>query len=126
MGGLKTLFVALLIAAPIAGPARADDPLLREFANCAGRLSAQMEHQWLIGDTESETTQKWRASMISVLEALMPTGSGKQVLAWRIDAKMAHASLLTRATFNDDPEDADWAGRQAEMIIAGCNSLILG
>ncbi|WP_413720314.1 hypothetical protein [Silicimonas sp. MF1-12-2] len=125
MGGLKTLLAALAVTATSAAPVRADDDLVRTFATCAGRLSATMEHQWLMGDGEAELTERRRISVIAILDALTPEDRGPEILNWRIEAKMALASLLTRATFNDDSEDAAWAERQAQMMIGSCNSLIL-
>lgn len=126
MGGLKTFLAALALAASLPGPASADDDLLRTIASCAGRLSAQMEHQWLMGDAEADRTEARRGAMLEILSALAPPGDAPSVLSWRIDAKVAHSSLLTRATFNPDPDDSGWARRQADMMIADCNGLILG
>lgn len=125
MGGLKTLLAALVLAAPLAGPARADDGFLRQIASCAGRLSAQMEHQWLLSDPGADLTERRRDAFLDVLEAVRTPDRGTEILAWRIDAKMAQASLLRRGTFNGDAEDALWARRQADMILAGCGALIL-
>lgn len=126
MGGLKTLLAGLALAAPLAGPVSAGVDILWTFATCTGRLSAQMEHQWLISDPSADRTEAQRAAMISLLEATTPPGGGRDVLARRIDAKQAQAVLLTRATFNDDPEDALWARRRAESEIAACVGLLLG
>lgn len=125
MGGLKTLLAALVLAAPLAGPARAGDDLLRTFAQCAGRLSAEMEHSWLMGDG-ADLAEARRNAMVDLLEALIPPDRGRDVLAWRIDAKFAHAALLARATFNDDADDARWARQQAETYAGACNGLVLG
>jgi len=125
MGGLKTYLATFAIAMTLSGPVSADEALLRAFANCAGQMSAEMEHQWLLSDPEADRTEQRRDAVLSVLEAIMPADRGRDVLSWRIDAKMAQAVLLQRGTFNDDPADAAWARRHAETIIAGCNGLIL-
>lgn len=125
MGGLRTNLAALLCAAGSIGPVWAGDDLLRTFAGCAGRLSAQMEHEWLMSDAAAAQTEQRRAAMISLMEAMMPKGRGRDVLNWRIEAKMAQATLLTRSTFNDDEDDAAWAQRRAETMIATCNGLVL-
>ena len=110
----------------LALPATAGDNPLRTFAACAGRLSATMEHQWLLSDPTSDRTAAQRAAMISLIEATMSPEQGRDVLAWRIDAKQAHSVLLTRATFNDDPEDALWARNRAVAQLAACTGLLLG
>ncbi len=123
MSGLKTL-TAALIAAHIASPMVAGTDLTRTFATCAGRLSAEMEHQWLMSDPAANTTASRRDTMLSLLEAVMPPDAGSQALNWRIDAKQAQNVLLTRATFNDDPADALWAHTRAETEIAACTGLL--
>lgn len=125
MGGLKTLFAALSLAAATAGPLRAGQDMHWTFADCAGRLSALMEHQWLMGDPRADQTKAQRAAMIGLMEATMPPHEGREVLARRIEAKQAQAVLLTRATFNRDSADADWALRRAEMQISACVGLLL-
>jgi hypothetical protein len=124
MSRLGTAFAGFALGMS-ALPASAGDDPLRTFASCAGRLSAQVEHQWLMSDPASERTEAQRAAMISLLEAIMPSDAARQVLAWRIDAKQAQAVLLTRATFNDDAGDAAWAARRAEMQVAACTGLLL-
>ncbi|MEM6385268.1 MAG: hypothetical protein AAF718_03425 [Pseudomonadota bacterium] len=98
---------------------------LRTFASCAGRFSATMEHQWLISDPSSDRTEAQRSAMLSLVDAVMRPDQGRDVLIWRIEAKQAHAVLLTRATFNQDRADATWASEQAEMHLAHCTGLLL-
>lgn len=126
MGGLKTLLAALTLAALTPGPVRAGDDLVRTFAHCAGRLSAQMEHAWLTGGAGADLAERRRNAMVELLEAVMPEDRGRDVLAWRIDAKVAQAALLTRATFNADEDDARWAHQRAETLVATCHGLVLG
>ena len=106
----------------VATPATADltDPL-REFATCTGRLSAQMEHEWLLQDNAAEATEAYRATMIELVQAVMEPGQGRSVLQWRVDAKLAHAALLTRATFKED----QWAAVQAQRLVLSCTSLLV-
>lgn len=130
MGIVRTLlFVALVGLLAPATPAPAfqatPDQQLRFFATCAGRLSAQMEHQWMFDGAASEVTMAHRDSVIDILDALMPPDRGRDVLAMRIEAKMAHAALLTRATFNEDTEDAAWAMSTALRLAADCEALLL-
>ncbi|WP_133175920.1 hypothetical protein [Yoonia sediminilitoris] len=98
---------------------------LRTFADCAGRLSAVMEYQWMFDGAASEQTKAQRAAVIELIEAIMPQDAGRQVLHWRITAKQAQSALLTRATFNDDPGDAAWAMQTAERFRAECTSMLL-
>ena len=124
MSKLRTIGFCLLGFLP-AAPAFAHDDPLQTFASCAGRLSAEMEHQWLMSDPATDRTEAQRASMLSLVEAIMTPDQGRDVLTWRIDAKQAHAVLLTRATFNDDADDAAWALNRAEAYLAACTGLLL-
>ncbi|WP_319824264.1 hypothetical protein [Thalassovita sp.] len=131
MGHVKTFFLAALTGgltlAPmcLAQSSPADDQL-RFFATCAGRLSAQMEHQWLFDGQASEQTQRQRAGVIELLEAIIPAGRGHEVLAWRIEAKQAQAVLLTRSTFVTDPRQARLARKLAVRRLGECRTLLLG
>ena len=99
--------------------------IVRTFASCAGRLSAQMQHQWLLSDPAADRTEGQRAAMIDLLDAVRPEGAGREVLHHRSAARQAHAALLTRATFNENSMDAAWAQRRAEAEISQCSALIL-
>lgn len=128
MSGMKTFVCSLALAVSSSLPpaqAMPDDPATT-FATCAGRLSAQMEHQWMFDGPGSERTGAQRAAMIGLLDAVIRPGEGRHILALRIDAKMAQAALLTRATFNDDMADAQRALRMAETRVGECTGLLLG
>ncbi len=128
MSGMRTVILTLsLLFVPsltVADLGSSTDRL-RTFSACAGRLSAQMEFQWMFDGPESELTQSRRADMIALVDALMQPDQGQQVLQWRLEAKHAHSALLTRATFNEDPEDAAWALSRALAGAADCQSLLL-
>jgi hypothetical protein len=124
MSILRTIVFSVLSLLP-AGAALAHENPLQTFASCAGRLSAVMEHQWLMSDPASDRTEDQRAAMLSLVDAIMAPDQAREVLSWRIDAKQAHAVLLTRATFNTDPTDAEWALRRAETELAACTGLLL-
>ncbi|MCA0869740.1 hypothetical protein LCL97_02785 [Seohaeicola saemankumensis] len=104
----------------------AQDDLVSTFATCTGRLSALMEHQWLMDTSRADDTRDRRARMIDLLEAVTPPGQGRAVLARRIEAKFALAELLTRASFGSDRDEAERAGALVEIHVAACNSLLLG
>ena len=55
----------------------------------------------------------------------MQPGTGREVLHVRLTTKVAHARLLQRAAFNDDPDDATWALTRAEAEIGQCRALML-
>jgi hypothetical protein len=121
--GLET-FLAVLVLGLSSGPGAAN-PLLREFAVCAGRLSALMEDQWMFDGPGSERTQAELGAMVSLVEALVPEGAGRQVLAWRIDAKVAQRALLHQARFAEEPRLAKTAAARAEALAAECRGMLL-
>lgn len=123
MGILRTILGSLTVSATALATAAfgADDPT-RVFAGCAGRLSAAMEHRWLMGEP-ADAVMRHRADVLDVLDAL-PVVDAAARLSHRLDAKAAHRRLLHRATFNDDPADAAWAARRAASNLAACTALL--
>jgi len=121
--GLET-FLAVFMLGVVPAPGAAD-PLLREFAVCAGRLSAVMEDQWMFDGPASEQTADELAAVVSLIDASMPTGAGRQVMAWRIDAKVAQRALLHQARFARDTRLVETAAARAEALAANCRSMIL-
>lgn len=99
--------------------------LTQRFAQCAGRMSAEMEFQWLVGGS-GDQARLFRNHLEDLLEAVITPGEGPRVLNWRIEAKHAHASLLTRAIFNDDSADAARAARLATQYAQGCRAMLTG
>ncbi|MEL6957455.1 MAG: hypothetical protein AAGL89_00720 [Pseudomonadota bacterium] len=118
--GQAVVFAILTLLPAQSARAEVSDPL-RYFASCTGRLSAQMEHEWLLSDPRADETEAQRAILIDLLRATMLPDQGHQVLNWRIEAKAAQAALLTRATFRDD----DWAKDQAARFVRNCTSLLM-
>lgn len=125
MVGKRTLLALVAVSGLAGTPARADDDLVRTFALCAGRLSAQLEHQWLMNDPEAERTEQVRTALVELVELVTAPETAKTSLAIRIEAKHAQARLLYRATFNDDRADAAWAESRAAEQVAACASLLL-
>jgi len=129
MGGLRTYLRATALVCALAAPqaVRAetdipDDPL-HFFATCAGRLSALMEHQWLVDGPASEATKARRAALLEVVEAMMPPGSESQVMAWRVEAKAAHATLLGQSRHGSAAAMAR-AARRAERLETACTAYL--
>jgi hypothetical protein len=129
VSSMKTFICMAVIASCAAGHATAlaqTDRIERVFAGCAGRYSAEMEHAWLMGDPEGDALQAQRSAFVSLLEAATPVGQERSVLAYRIDTKMAHASLLTLATFADNERQAERARLLSQQHLAQCRALLPG
>lgn len=127
MGVLKTFLYGIIAAGLLASPhpAWALEPLALTFAKCTGRLSAEMEFQWLLGG-HSEQIENERDAMLALLDAVSPEEQRRELLHRRIEAKGAQARLLTRSTFNRDEKDANWAKSRAATELGLCRALILG
>lgn len=125
MGGLRTIFLAVLwLGAAAALPARAGPlPELPQLAACTGRLSALMEHQFLVDGPASETTRRHRDALADILLAVTPAGAEARVMGWRVEAKAAQAALLSQARFGADPGGR--AAFRAERLIAACTGFLL-
>lgn len=124
MSSLRTLVCGLVFALT-AQQAQAEDPFLNTVAGCVGRLSAQMEHHWLFHDKPTAQIETQRAHMLDILEALTTHQNARSVLSTRIAAKLAHASLLTRAAFSHDPKSMAWARAQSDRQLALCSTITL-
>lgn len=118
MGGLKTFLVGLLVG-HLPAPAHSGDDLARTFAQCSGRLSALMEHQFIVDGPASERTRTERDQMVELLETV--AGQGPQVMQWRISAKVAQADIFARLRV--DP-DNDRLRRRALALVQDCRALI--
>lgn len=122
--GLET-YLAVLAVGLVTGSLATANPLLRDFAVCAGRLSAIMEDQWMFDGPGSERTAQELAAVVSLIDASMPDGAGREVLGWRIGAKVAQRGLLHQARFGLDPTLAIRAAARAEALAANCRAMIL-
>ena len=122
---MKTLVATLVLTALSAQTAFSAASYQHHFATCAGRLSAQLEHQWLGIGSEAEVTETQRDAMVDLFDAVSEDGDRPRMMAIRINAKQAHKALLRRATFNADTVDAGWAKRRVTAQLRACSSLLL-
>lgn len=122
MGGKRTLSVCVALAT-FSCPAVAAGGLPHEFADCAGRYSAMLEHAWLMSEPAADY-ERTRDAFVALLEAVdaAPTAT---VLGRRIEAKAAQAELLRAATFGSDADQAEWARRRYEILLGLCRRLLL-
>ena len=125
MGVLKTLGCASLITFLAVTAAKPEEDLLRRVTDCVGRLSAQIEHHWLLSDLPTEQIETQRAHLEDILDALITPDRATRVLSNRIDAKLAHASLLTQSAFSSDDRRARWAEKRAEQELLQCGRILL-
>ena len=125
MSALRTIGFGLALMILTVGGSQALDDLTRDFAYCAGRYSAEMEHAWLMSDTASDVPEAKRAAFVELLEAVAPEGSGSSVLHYRISAKAAQSALLARSSFAGDADIAENAREQAASLVRACDRFLL-
>jgi hypothetical protein len=117
--GLETFLTAMAVGFAGCGPALAD-PLLRDFAICAGRFSALVEHQWMVDGPASDASAGTRDDLLDLVEALEGPGMTERVMGWRIEAKVAQKALLTQAHFAGDAA----ARTRADDLLQACAALV--
>jgi hypothetical protein len=84
-------------------------------------MSAMMEHQWLVDGPASDITKARRAAVLDVVASLTPPGAEAQVMAWRVEAKAAHAALLSASRHAPAPAPAQTrAAKRAAMLVREC------
>ena len=110
----------------LAGPDSSRDPA-RFFAACLGRLSATMEHEWLMG-RDGELARDQRDIFVSLLDSVAPDSalSRADILHMRIEAKFAQAKLLQAASFHTDARQKRYAASLADRQIGHCTAMLLG
>lgn len=101
-----------------ASPLAADD-LLRMFADCAGRYSAETEHGWLVSPGVSDVFRQRKDQFADLAAAL---GDGPEVMGWRVAAKAAQRELLMQASFAAN----ETASRTALALREACDRLLPG
>jgi hypothetical protein len=129
MGGLRTSVTAVCMV--LATPAAADgaEGLLRRFADCTGRYSAQVEHLWAVDGPASEAAARRRDTLADLTEAALPRPDPDwtaRAMAWRIEAKAAQRQLLAQATYGRAGTDADRARTLAQGFLGECDRLLAG
>lgn len=118
---------ALAICGVLLGPisAAASPTMVETFATCAGRLSAELEHAWLMYDPASEVLEHQLTQFRDIVAALADDQIGAELLALRIDAKFAQASLLQTASFGTDARRRALARTYALGALSQCRDLLL-
>jgi hypothetical protein len=133
----RAAIAAAFLLAALPGPGAAEglpqspSQRLELFETCAGRLSALIEHQWLVEPAASDRTVSLRAEFDALVEAVMPDAVGwgmpaEMPMHWRVAAKAAQADLLATAVFSLDPQRALRARRAAEERLAECDGVLIG
>ena len=120
MGSARRLIVVLVPGLmALAAPVHAAPDMTSVFATCTGRLSALVEHQWLMTRDPAQAEADY-AAMGDVLEAAADPALSGRVMGWRVSAKVAMREMLQRADLQGDAAARD----RATALIAECRRLI--
>lgn len=134
MSGLRILAVlGTLVTGPAFAAAMPEDPieLVRGFATCAGRYSAEYEGGQLLTGIDIDESEALRDAFVELVEAVLPDADlgpnpAAIAMSWRIEAKVAHGALLARATYQSTSPHADLALQAASRHMEQCSRLLLG
>ena len=100
-------------------------PWLRQVLARHG-VASVCDGEVVLRDPEKDTAGHFEELNTLPLVSMEDSGMDpREVLNLRIEAKMAHARLLTRASFARDARDARTAQRMAAQYVAACRSLLL-
>ena len=124
MSGLKTFTACLCACLGLGAPVWSLNDLSRDFANCSGRMSAMVEHGWLVQDPMSEIYAENREAFLQLLEAI-GSSDDPVTLGRRIEAKAAMKSVLREATFGQNQVRSRYAERQVEAHVSACRQMLL-
>lgn len=113
---MKTIWTALSLTMGASG---AGAQGLVDFADCAGRYSATVEHLWLFDGSAAEDAARRRDDFVDLVAALP---GAEAAMARRVAAKAAQRGLWDRARFSGDAR----AGRLARDYLVACDSLLTG
>lgn len=118
--------LAVLVLVTSGARADTDTDLVQTFADCAGRLSAEIEHAWLVGGADRAFFEERRDATLGLLAAVTEEAQSARAMDLRVRAKHAHARLLLHARFHTDPHTARLSGRRAATRIRACMAMLLG
>lgn len=111
----------ILSAAPLhALPTSTTAPLARDFAYCAGRLSAEAQHR------EDRNLYDLKRAMQELLDAIIAPEEIPEYERLRIAGHAAQSELLAVSRFSFDPIEAMRARDLADESIRHCRAMLLG
>lgn len=125
MGSLKTFLCVLQATLLFSASTQAQEGIAQTFAGCLGRTSAELEHAWLLGTPNADALQTQYIAFGDLLQASQPPDDARNILKYRIEVKMAHASLLTNASFEQNEKRAVRSRYLAARHMSACQTLLL-
>ncbi len=118
-------YLTVLFSVFFALPVGAEQSLLRDFATCTGRFSAEVEHAWLMETDRAERNALLYANMAALLDSITSSDNAVRARAIRIDAKAAQAQLRLQSVFGWDRDQRVIAEQRADDLLRTCSALLL-
>lgn len=118
-------YLTVLFSVIFSTASLAEQSLVRDFATCTGRLSAEVEHAWLMSSEEANKNEELYKNMAALLEAVTLPNEKSRAMAMRIDAKVAHGRLLLQSAFGWDIVQRKNAKIRAAELLGACSTLVL-
>lgn len=131
MSRIKTLiytlavFVAQLIGTPQASAETQFSDPTRQFATCAGRMYALLEHHWLIAPDKVAETQALHMHFSDLVDATMSPERSREILTTRVEARMSFRKMLEASKFSKQTEQNLWLEHRVTQLITQCRSMLL-
>lgn len=79
----------------------------------------------MLNDTRSDEYEGRLHQFADLVNATATVESRRDLFNLRIESKIAHAGLLTKATFSTDYQQAAWAADRAATAINFCADFLL-
>jgi NAD(P)H-dependent flavin oxidoreductase YrpB (nitropropane dioxygenase family) len=115
----------LLGAFPVNSVAASED-LLVDSAGCGGRLSAQIDHERLIGSVKMRESIKTRSALFALMKAVSTESTIAEAHGIWIGSRQAQSALLKRAAYPRNEKDGALAAKRAAQLVAHCTRLVRG
>ncbi|SDF13843.1 hypothetical protein SAMN04488117_102386 [Celeribacter baekdonensis] len=112
--------LSLCAATPLQALPAAASPLARDFAYCAGRLSAEAQHR------EDQSLNELKHAMQELLAAVIAPEEAEAYEELRLAGHVAQSELLALSRFSFDQGEADRASQLAQDSIRHCRAMLLG
>jgi len=117
---MSALLSALSLCTAAHALPAATSPLARDFAYCAGRLSAEAQHR------EDPRLNELKHAMQELLAAVIAPDEAAAYEELRLAGHVAQSELLALSRFSFDQGEADRATQLAQDNIRHCRAMLLG
>lgn len=76
-------------------------------------------------DGRADALENQRQRFVSLIDAIMPPDRAREALVRRVEIKLAHAAMLSAASFGTNLRLSELARLQAERQVHSCQTMLL-